>query len=218
MLSFDAEALSSHFAQYNVAIWPAQAVAWLAALLVVWLAVKSPQNSDRLIGAALAAAWLWCGAVFHLLFFAQLNFMAPLYGGLFILQALLLAWSLAFRDKVAFQVRPGTFAMGGFLVVLFALLLVPAISIFADQSWDSVRLVGVAPGPTAVFTLGLFLLARGRVPLYLTVIPLLWTLLAGFTAWRLMIPEDLLSPLVGLGAAAAIVLKNRRLAQGGAKI
>ena len=209
MLSFDAEVLSLLFAQYNGAIWPAQPIAWLAALFAIWLAVRSPANGDRMIGALLAAAWLWCGAVFQLQFFAPINFMAPLYGGLFILQGLLLAWSLILRAEVAFRVRPGPFGMGGFALVLFALMIVPGISILTEESWRSVRLVGVAPGPTAVFTLGLLLFTKGRTPIYLAVIPLLWTLLAGATAWSLMVPEDLLLPLAGLGAFGLIVWKNR---------
>ena len=70
--------------------------------------------------------------------------------------------------------------------------------------------VGLAPGPTAVFTLGMLLLTAGRTPLHLAIMPLLWTLVAGATAWILSIPQDLALPIVGVGAFALILWKNRQ--------
>jgi hypothetical protein len=81
------------------------------------------------------------------------------------------------------------------------------------HGWRSLRVVGLAPGPTAAFTLGMLLLTVGRPPLRLAVIPLLWTLVAGATAWILAIPQDLVLPAAGLGAFALILGKNRREAR-----
>ena len=77
-------------------------------------------------------------------------------------------------------------------------------------SWIFTRVVGLAPGPTAVFTLGMLLLCAGRTPLHLAVLPLLWTLIAGATAWVLAIPQDLPLPVAGIGAFALMLWKNRR--------
>ena len=54
------------------------------------------------------------------------------------------------------------------------------------------------------------LLGAGRTPLHLALIPLLWTLIAGATAWILGIPQDLALPVVGIGAIVLILWKNRR--------
>ena len=67
-----------------------------------------------------------------------------------------------------------------------------------------------APGPTAVFTLGVLLPAEGRTPLHLTALPVLWSLIAGVTAWELAVVEDVALPLIGLGTLALIVWKNQR--------
>jgi hypothetical protein len=45
---------------------------------------------------------------------------------------------------------------------------------------------------------------------HLAVIPLLWTLVAGATAWILAITQDLALPVAGLGAFGLILWKNRR--------
>ena len=74
-------------------------------------------------------------------------------------------------------------------------------------------MVGLAPGPTAVFTLGLLLLTARPHAAPPRVIPLLWTLVAGATAWILAIPQDLALPVAGLGGFALILWKNRRQAR-----
>ena len=80
----------------------------------------------------------------------------------------------------------------------------------SGHGWPSLRVAGLAPDPTAAFTLGLLLLTRGRTPVHLAVIPLLWIVVAGATAWILAIPQDLALPLAGLCGFALVLWKNRR--------
>ena len=88
----------------------------------------------------------------------------------------------------------------------------PLIDRASGMSWLSERVVGLEPVPTTILTFGLLLLMRGRTPLHLAIVPLLWTLVAGVTAWILWSPQDLALPLVGLGGFGLLVWKNRRRA------
>jgi len=201
MFPFTAEVLDTLFEHYNRALWPAQLGALVLAVAALGLALRSFRGSGRLIGLLLAAAWAWCGWGFHLERFAQLNFAAPFYGWAFLIQSALLALTLAGLGRVAFRWRGDLFARAGMALALLALVLPPLIAGLvatgpADPGWPAARLVGLAPGPTALFTLALLLLAAPRPPLHLALIPLLWSLLAGFTGWVLTVPEDLAtSPL-----------------------
>jgi len=56
----------------------------------------------------------------------------------------------------------------------------------------------------------MLLLSAGRTPPRLVVIPLLWSLVGGATAWLLTVPEDLALPLAGVGGCCLILWKNRR--------
>jgi hypothetical protein len=209
MLPFTAEILFSSFAQYNTALWPAHVVALALALAAVLLTLRPVRGGDRAIAALLAVAWAWVGVGYHLMHFATLNFAAPLYAAFFVLQALLLAWTGVVRGRLTCRLRPDLFGWAGLVLALAALIAWP-LADGLSHGWQSVRLVGLAPAPTAVFTLGLLLLTAGRTPLHLTIIPLLWTLVAGATAWILTIPQDLALPIAGLAAFALIVWKNRQ--------
>jgi hypothetical protein len=199
MLPFTAETLFSSFEQYNRALWPLPILALALALAIIILALRPVQGGGRAIGALLAAAWVWIGVGYHYLHFAAIDFAAPLYGAFFVLEGVLFAWTGVVRGNVAFRFGADLFGWAGL-----------ALAIAAALAWESLRVAGLAPGPTAAFTLGLLLLTEGRTPLHLAVIPLLWTLVAGATAWVLAIPQDLALPLAGLCGFALVLWKNRR--------
>ena len=135
---------------------------------------------------------------------------APAYGAFFVVQGLLLGWRALVRNGLAFRFTGDLFGWCGLALALAAALAWPLADGLWSPGWPSVRVVGLAPGPTAVFNLGMLLLSAGRTPLHLALIPLLWTLIAGATAWILSIPQDLALPVVGIGAIVLILWKNRR--------
>jgi Family of unknown function (DUF6064) len=200
---------------YNRAVWPAQAVTYALALALVWIAIRPRYGGYRrvahsLAGAALAAAWAWTGVAFHFRYFASINFLAPVYGALFVVQALLLAWTAGVRGRIAPRAQSDPFGWAGLGLMGYAIGGYPLIAEVAGEGLESARVVGLAPGPTAVFTLGVLLLAEGRTPLHLTAVPVLWSLIAGVTAWELAVVEDVALPLIGLGTLALIVWKNQQ--------
>jgi Family of unknown function (DUF6064) len=210
MLPFTAEILFSSFEQYNRALWPLPIVAPALALVALALALRPVRHGDRAIGALLALAWLWVGLGYFILHFAAFDFVAPIYGVLFIFQGLLLGWSAVVRGRLAFRFTRDLFGWCGLALALAAALAWPLAHALLGQGWASARVVGLAPGPTAACTLGMLLLCAGRTPLHLAVIPLLWTLIAGAMAWILSMPQDLALPAAGVGAFALMLWKNRR--------
>jgi hypothetical protein len=210
MLPFTANVLFASFEQYHQALWPLPPIALLLGLGMVLLTLRPVRDGNRLIGGLLAAAWLWIGIGYYLLHFARLDFAAPLYGALFVLQGLLLLW-VAIRGRLAFRYRSGPVGWVGLALAMLALAW-PLVDRLAGLTWQAERVVGLAPGPTTVLTLALLLLVAGRTPWHLAIIPLLSTLIAGATAWILWIPQDLVLPLAGLGGAGLLLWKNRRYA------
>jgi hypothetical protein len=212
MLPFTADILFSSFEQYNRTLWPYAILAPVLALAIVLLTFRPVRGGDRAVSALLALAWLWIAIGYHFLHFATIDFAAPLYGAFFVLQGLLLAWTGVARGRLAFRFDASPFGWCGLALALAAIAW-PLADVLLGHGWQSARVVGLASGPTAIFTLGLLLLTAGRPPLHLAIIPLLWTLLAGATAWVLTIPQDLALPVAGLGAFALILWKNQRQAR-----
>ena len=202
MLPFTAEVLFSLHGRYLSAQWLPIGVVLIVTLAAVLAVALCRAQRGRLSGGLLAIGWLWVGAVFHLQYFATLNFAAPVYGGMFLLQAALLAWQGPVRSRLPMCRRQDAVGRAGLLIALYALAIYPLLDLSDAGTIDTLRLAGTAPGPTALLTLGLLLQLQRPVPLYLLVVPVAWALVAGFSGWVLGLTADLLLPVsavAGLG-------------------
>ena len=74
--------------------------------------------------------------------------------------------------------------------IVYALLIYELLGCWAGHGLMAGPLFGVAPCPTTIFTIGMLLLARGGWVVWLSIIPLLWSLVGLAAALQLGIPED----------------------------
>jgi hypothetical protein len=202
VLPYSAEALFALHGRILEQLWAAALPLALLALLAAPTLVFIRRGwAPRAAWAVVAGGWLWVGAVFHLQHFAAFNFMAPLFGWAFLLQGLLLGWWGVVRGRAVGGWPGGWRGWLAGLAVAFALVGYPVVDLLTGPG-DGVRLAGLAPGPTALLSLGLLAGARGRGRLLLSVIPLLSVAAAGFQGWVLGLPSDLAAVPLGLLAAA----------------
>ncbi|MDA0260860.1 MAG: DUF6064 family protein [Proteobacteria bacterium] len=209
MLSFTADVFFATIAHYNAAIWPAQIVAGLLGLAVVVLAVKPRSGANRIIGATLAAAWLWTGAVFHFGHFAQIFFLSPLLAALFAAQGLLIGWTCVLRGKLDCRFRGGIAGWSGLTLLILAVALYPLLALSAGDPLLNLQTFGVTSLPTAIFTIGVLIMTTRQTSAYLAIIPALWTLIAAAMAWELGITGNLLLSLAGLAGLVRLVWQRR---------
>jgi hypothetical protein len=212
MLAYTTEVFFSVFAQYNAAIWPAQVIAYALGVLVVLLSLRPRKGSDKIIATCLAASWLWTGVVYHMMFFATIDWAAWAFGAAFAIEGILFAWTGAARGRLGFRFSPNLYGWAGLGLVIFSMAVYPLIGSLTGHGWPRAPMFGVAPSPTTIFTLGMLLLTQRRVPLHLTVIPVLWCLIGGTAAWLLNVPEDLALLLAGVSGMALVLWKNRWVA------
>ena len=207
--SFSLQTYYRLFELYNAAIWPAQIVG-IGAGLAIW-ALPGPRRHTwrgRAIAAILAGCWLWVAIAFHAHRYATLTWSARYYAWGFGLEAALLLWTGVLRGRLVFERRPA-----GLAIFLFALVVQPLIGLLLGRTWRQVEIFGVAPDPTAIATLGLLLLATGRVRWELMVVPLFWCALSGATLLSMKAPDawiPLVAALLVVSLVAWRTLARRR--------
>ena len=102
---------------------------------------------------------------------------------------------------LSFRPRPDLVGHAAVSIFLFALVLEPLIGPLLGRPWTQVEVFGIAPDPTVIATMGLLLVASGRVAWELLVIPLSWCAISGATLWA-MGSSDAVVPAL----AASLVL------------
>ncbi|WMS41964.1 DUF6064 family protein [Acuticoccus sp. MNP-M23] len=176
-LLFSAETYWRLFALANQSVWPLAAVAPLLLLGLCLALLSGAGRSGVAAILALGAGWVVVAEIFLARYYAPINMIAAYARPVFWVEAVLL---VMFGLRLSF-VADGLRRVAGTIFVLLAAAY-PALGVVAGRPLNAAEVVGIAPDPTAVATLGLLLLARPswRVGL-LAIVPAGWLLVSAAT-------------------------------------
>jgi Family of unknown function (DUF6064) len=198
-LMFSAATYRRMFELYNDAFWPLQPLAVVVGIAIFGMLLNRDHAPARAVCMVLAVAWFWIAWAFHAQRYAPINWAATWFAGAFAVEALLLGaigvvhGSLRFAATASWTSRIG-------LAMLLVALVYPAIGMLIGRSFNESEFFGFAPDPTAIGTLALLMLARGRAVWMLRVVPLAWCAVGGMTLWVMHDLHALL--LLGAGVIA----------------
>lgn len=110
---------------------------------------------------------------------------------------------------MSFSLSRSPYGIIGGLFIVYALVIYPVLSYKLGHRYPMTPTFGV-PCPTIIFTFGMFLWSRRKIPLYITIIPLLWSVIGLSAALSLGMKEDLGLVVAGVSGFLLIVLRNRK--------
>ena len=202
------------FADYNAAIWPLQIVAYgLGGLAVIALWLRGPLVVQVIL-SVLAIMWALNGIGYHFLFFAEINPIAKVFAGFFLLQSILFAAAVMVPYDLRFEIRLNSRSAAGLSFIVYALLIYELLGYWAGHGLMAGPLFGVAPCPTTIFTIGILLLARGNWVAWLSIIPILWSFIGVAAALQFGVPEDLALPVAGAMLLITVAMGRVRVRGG----
>src|SRR5688572_31318926 len=140
-LPFTAEQFFAVFARYNESVWPWQFVLALAAAAVALTAWRRPELAGRAVPIFLAILWAWAGLAYHLAHFSRINPAAYVFGGLFLLQAMLWTWA-AVRGSLRFASPGGTPWIIGAMGIVYALVIYPLLATLLGHGYPTAPTFG----------------------------------------------------------------------------
>lgn len=172
----------------------------------------------RLVLAGFGLSWLWISWAYQLQTLAPLLWAGELFALAFALQSGLLLAAARTEAPMPPRIGPNPgrqfgWALGyGMLGV--AVLLLPMIELATGQPWTGLSLIGSAPVPTAIGTLGLAAMLNRGLALMLLPVPVLWSIAAALLQFGLDDPLWLL-PAVAVPVGLVAVLSRRGLGAAG---
>ena len=175
------------FEAHNATLWPLHLVTLAAGLAIILLIARRPEISTRWIALILAILWIFVGWSFLWSRYSTINWAAAYIAPAFFVEGVLLLLAFLY-DALAFEKRRAADWIG-YLILGFALLGQPLLAPLQGRGWTPSEVFGIAPDPTVMATLGVLLLARGRLLPWLLPIPVLWCLVSGMTLQTMGEPQ-----------------------------
>lgn len=203
--------------QYDQEIWPLPFLSTMLGLVIMLLALHRTPSAGRFICSLLALSWVWIGVEFQGLLLGHFQPAGELASALFVIQGLLLFWHGVLMGRLTFIPRSGAMGLWGGALLAYSLAAYPLLSELVGRGALAGLSLGLAPGPTTIFTLGLLLWSDDVPPLDLVAIPLLWSLLGCQGAWILGQWQDLFLPVAGLAGAGMIAQRRWRARREGGR-
>jgi hypothetical protein len=93
-------------------------------------------------------------------------------------------------SKLSFQITRSVAFGAGICLVFYALVVYQLMGKAMGHNWPRIPVFGVTPCPTVIFTFGVLLLTVEPIPLYMFIVPLLWSFVGTSAAIKLNIPQD----------------------------
>jgi Family of unknown function (DUF6064) len=197
------------FNAYNQSIFPFQIIFYLIAFLCIYLLFTENKNTNLVISIVLSFFWLWMGIVYHLIFFSTINKAAYIFGAFFIFQGIMFVISGVVKSNLSFEYRKNSNNYVGIILLVYALIIYPVLGYNLGHAYPYSPTFGLL-GPTTIFTFGLLLFTNKKIPVYLLIIPLFWSVVGFTAALSLTIYEDIGLLIAGLTTFTFLLISNRK--------
>lgn len=208
-LPFTIEQFLSVFANYNQSVFPMQIVLNLLAFFAILILFLKQKYSSKIIAFILSLFWLWTGLVYHIMFFSSINKAAYFFGSLYIVQAMLFFIFGVVKEKLNFQFNKNINGITGLILIIYALVIYPVLGYLFGHIYPQSPTFG-APCPITIFTFGILFFTTNKIPMYLILIPLLWSLVGLSAAINLRITEDFGLVIAGVLGTTLIFINDKK--------
>jgi hypothetical protein len=206
-ISLTLEQMLSVFKAYNTATWPVQVIACMLGITAVFLTTKQLKNSNRIISAILSFIWLWTGIAFCIFYWAPVFTPSYAYAVLYIIQGIIFFAGI-FKPKLSFRFEGSIYSIIGTIFVAYSLIGYLLVGYFLNHIYPQSVSIVLAPCPTVVFTFGMLLMTDKKVPKYILLIPLLWSV-CGIIPVHLGVLEDIGLIIAGVAGTILIIVRDR---------
>lgn len=188
-MPFTTEQFFSVFENYNASVFPVQLVFLFFGILVVYSTLSEKSGRNKIIGGLLILVWIWVGIAYHIIFFAAINPVAYVFGGLFILQGIFFYIETFVRKNLVFKYTGSAKGYFALFFILFGLIIYPVISFYLGGLVLKTISFGL-PCPSTIVTFGFLMITDKKFPGYLLIIPSLWAIIGTAAAVNFGVYQD----------------------------
>jgi len=127
----------------------------------------------------------------------------------FVVESMLLVFYGFYMSELIFRVRADLIGAVGWASILYGLLGYPLIASLLGRGYPQSLVVGLAPCPTVVFTLGLLFWSERRLTKAILAIPLFYALVGGAMVSSKGVVEDLGMIIIAMAMIGVVIYRDR---------
>ncbi len=195
--------------RHHAAVWPAHVAALGFGVTSLALLRRPTPARGRVISVMLAVLWAWVGWTFLWRRYGTINPAAAYGAPAFALEAALFLWLGTGPGRPRYEVSRGAAGGLGLALAVVGVALYPALAPLSGRPWRQAEVFGIAPDPTAIATLGLLVLASGRLRWELLAVPILWCSVSAATLGAMGAAEAIVPALAALLVVASAAMSGR---------
>ena len=196
------------FAAYNQAVFPVQFILIGLSLVGLYLLIRRKKEAGKYVNGFLALLWLWMAIVYHLVFFSSINPAAILFGVLFIVQGGIFLLYGFYRNRISYCIENNVYGVAGMSMIVYSILLYPLLGWWNGHIYPASPTFGL-PCPTTIFTFGILLFSISRLPWFILIIPVIWSIVGFSAALNFGMMEDGGLLIAGILTCVLLWTKNR---------
>lgn len=200
-----------YLSTYNQRIFPMQYIAYILGVIIIILIFKPSKFSNQIISGILAFLCLWVALLFGLPFALEGELVGILTTVLFLLQGVLFIFNIV-SPKFNYGLYSAPFTIIGLGFILYAMVGYPIFGYFLGHTYPQSMPFGLVPCPLTIFIFGTFMLTTTKIPKWLLILPILYSITAFFPI-AMGILEDIGLLLSSLVCAPLIFWRDRRLSE-----
>jgi hypothetical protein len=176
------------FKSYNNSVFPLQFIFLVLALTVIYGILFKVRFICKSVFYFLGFLWMWIGVVYHGYFFSTINKAAFVFGFFCLLQSFLFV-IYGSGKKMRFEFNRSITSTAAVAILIYAIVIYPVFAYFNGHAYPATPSFSL-PCPTTIYTFGILLLVKQRLPAYLLIIPFAWSLIGITAALKLHMEED----------------------------
>ena len=196
-------------ARYNNHYWLMLPINYSLCIIAILCSLRKTEYSSRIVTSVLAVLWLWTGVVFNGLVFSEISPRAIIFAAVFVFESMLLVFYGFYMSELIFRVRADLIGAVGWASILYGLLGYPLIASLLGRGYPQSLVVGLAPCPTVVFTLGLLFWSERRLTKAILAIPLFYALVGGAMVSSKGVVEDLGMIIIAMAMIGVVIYRDR---------
>lgn len=196
--------------EYNTDVFPVMILCYICAVFVIGIIGTKSHMKNRISGFFLSFLFIFNGLIEFIFYYGSVSSQYYVWGSLWIIQGIAFFVHSGIKDSFSLEYKKDYKTIIAIILIFSALIIYPVIGFLTGHGYPTGPIFGVAPCPVTIFTFALLIINRQLFPIFLLVIPFLWSLTGIYAIFFFHVYQDGIEVIAGILGLFFILHENKK--------